>query len=496
VEDKAFLLRLAGVSAAFLLIVWPFYGAVFWATVLAVLFTPLYRRTLRWMRHRPTIAALVTVLLVVSIVILPLTAIGALLAQEAASTYAPIQAGELNFGRYFEQMLEALPTWMVNLLHASRLIDPGAMRERLSGSLLRISELVAGQALAIGQNTLDFVVSLAIMLYLLFFLLRDGERLSARIKAAIPLRAEQMRDVLDTFGVVIRATIKGNVLIALVQGVLGGLMFWFLNIHAAALWGVVMGVLSLLPAVGTALVWVPVAIYLLLTGATWQGIVLIAYGALVIGSVDNVLRPIVVGKDTKMPDYVVLVSTLGGLAVFGPNGFVIGPVIPRCSSPPGRVSRRRDRPRNTSRAGPGVTRHRPPRSRRSSGAEITSGSTAGRFEQAPDQPGQRHGGRAPEGDARASFRRRGAPQSSGECTEEDEEHEGRRGDRRHERGERQQQHEQHRRGGTERKRGCRRQRRLDGACSRHRRQADLVAGMGGERIMGGELPGHLRRERP
>jgi predicted PurR-regulated permease PerM len=327
VEDKAFLLLLAGVSAAFLLIVWPFYGAVFWAIVLAVLFMPLYRRTLRWMRHRPTIAALVTVLLVVLIVILPLTAIGALLAQEAASTYARIQAGELNFGRYFEQMLEALPTWMVNLLHASRLIDPAAMRERLSGSLLRISQVVAGQALTIGQNTLDFVVSLAIMLYLLFFLLRDGERLSARIRAAIPLRADQMRDVLDTFGVVIRATIKGNVLIALVQGLLGGLMFWFLNIHAAALWGVVMGVLSLLPAVGTALVWVPVAIYLLLTGATWQGIVLLAYGALVIGSVDNVLRPIVVGKDTKMPDYVVLISTLGGLVVFGPNGFVIGPVI-------------------------------------------------------------------------------------------------------------------------------------------------------------------------
>jgi predicted PurR-regulated permease PerM len=327
VEDKAFLLLLAGVSAAFLLIVWPFYGAVFWAVVLAVLFMPLYRRTLRWMRHRPTIAALVTVLLVVLIVILPLTAIGALLAQEAASTYARIQAGELNLGRYFEQMLEALPTWMVNLLHASRLIDPAAMRERLSGSLLRISQVVAGQALTIGQNTLDFVVSLAIMLYLLFFLLRDGERLSARIKAAIPLRADQMRDVLDTFGVVIRATIKGNVLIALVQGLLGGLMFWFLNIHAAALWGVVMGVLSLLPAVGTALVWVPVAIYLLLTGATWQGIVLIAYGALVIGSVDNVLRPIVVGKDTKMPDHVVLVSTLGGLAVFGPHGLVIGPVI-------------------------------------------------------------------------------------------------------------------------------------------------------------------------
>jgi predicted PurR-regulated permease PerM len=327
VEDKAFMLLLAVVSAAFLLIVSPFYGAVFWATVFAILFMPLYRRTLRSTRHRPTLAALASVLLIVSIVILPLTAIGALLIQEATSIYARIQAGELNPGQYFEQMLEALPAWAANLLHASRLTEPGVMRERLSGSLLRISQVVAAQALNIGQTTLDFVVSLAIMLYLLFFLLRDGELLSTRIKAAIPLRADQMRDVLDTFALVIRATIKGNVLIAIVQGLLGGLMFWFLDIHAAALWGVVMALLSLLPAVGTALVWLPVAIYLLLTGATWQGLVLLAYGALIISSVDNILRPIVVGKDTRMPDDVVLISTVGGLVVFGPNGFVIGPII-------------------------------------------------------------------------------------------------------------------------------------------------------------------------
>jgi predicted PurR-regulated permease PerM len=129
------------------------------------------------------------------------------------------------------------------------------------------------------------------------------------------------------FTTVIRATVKGNVVMAIVQGALGGLIFWFLGVHASVLWAVVMAFLSLLPAVGSALVWVPVAIYFLVTGATWQGIVLIAYGVLVIGMVDNVLRPILVGKDTKMPDYVVLISTLGGMAIFGLNGFVIGPVI-------------------------------------------------------------------------------------------------------------------------------------------------------------------------
>ena len=118
-----------------------------------------------------------------------------------------------------------------------------------------------------------------------------------------------------------------SVFVQFLQGALGGLIFWVLGIGAPLLWGVVMAFLSLLPVIGAGLVWLPVAVYLLATGAMWQGLGLIAYGTLVIGLVDNFLRPILVGKDTKMPDYVVLISTLGGLAAFGLNGFVIGPVI-------------------------------------------------------------------------------------------------------------------------------------------------------------------------
>ena len=116
-------------------------------------------------------------------------------------------------------------------------------------------------------------------------------------------------------------------LVALLQGTLGGLIFWFIGINAPLLWAVVMGFFSLVPAIGAGLIWCPVALYLLVTGATWQGWFLIAFGALVIGLVDNVLRPILVGKDTRMPDYVILISTLGGIATFGLNGLVIGPVI-------------------------------------------------------------------------------------------------------------------------------------------------------------------------
>ena len=114
---------------------------------------------------------------------------------------------------------------------------------------------------------------------------------------------------------------------AALQGALGGLIFWILGLHAPVLWGVVMGLLALLPAIGAAVVWLPVAIYLLATGSTLQGMVLLVFGALVIGLVDNILRPLLVGQDTKMPDFIVLISTLGGLATFGLNGFVVGPVI-------------------------------------------------------------------------------------------------------------------------------------------------------------------------
>ena len=325
--DKAFLFLVVAVSLAFAWIVWPFFAAVFWATVLAILFAPLYRRLLRSMYQRRTLAAVTSVLIILVIVILPSALIGAMLLQEALGVYDRVQSGELSFARYFQQVLGAQPDWVTNQLDRWGLNSVSAVQERLSSGFTKGMQLLATQALNVGQNALEFFVGLFIMLYLLFFLLRDGSELLQRIRSAMPLPDELQRNLFGKFTNVIRATIKGSVVVAIVQGALGGLIFWFLGVHAPVLWAVVMAFLSLLPAVGTGIVWLPVAIYLLATGATWQGLILIAYGVLVIGLVDNILRPILVGKDTKMPDYVVLISTLGGMVVFGLNGFVIGPVI-------------------------------------------------------------------------------------------------------------------------------------------------------------------------
>ncbi len=326
-EDRAFLALMIAISLAFAWILSPFYEAVFWAAALAIIFAPLYRRMSRSMRHRRTLAALATVTVILVMVILPLTLITALLLQEGSSLVARMRSGKLNLGGYFHQFFSALPAWMTHLLDRFGLTNLGVVQERLTASLTKGSQFIAGQAFNIGQNAFDFVVSFFIMLYPLFFLLRDGAVLSERIKAALPLQAELQRNLINRFTIVIRATIRGNIVVAVVQGALGGLIFWFLGIHAPALWGALMAFLSLLPAVGAALVWLPVAVYFLVTGATWQGIVLVAYGVLVIGLIDNVLRPLLVGKDARMPDYVVLISTLGGIAIFGLSGFVIGPVI-------------------------------------------------------------------------------------------------------------------------------------------------------------------------
>jgi predicted PurR-regulated permease PerM len=158
-------------------------------------------------------------------------------------------------------------------------------------------------------------------------LLRDGSQLFATLIRVLPLGDGRKRQLLAKFADVSLATIKGTLVVGIVQGAIGAILFWALGIPAPVFWGSLMAVFSVLPAVGPGLIWLPAAVILLGMGQIVKGIVLIAAGVLVIGLVDNVLRPVLVGRDTQMPDYLVLLATLGGLAIFGVSGFVIGPVI-------------------------------------------------------------------------------------------------------------------------------------------------------------------------
>jgi predicted PurR-regulated permease PerM len=326
-QQKVFLFLLGIVTIAFVWILAPYGGAIFWGVVLAILFAPIYRWLLQRTRNKANLASLLTLLLIVVIVILPLTLVSISIVNQAATVVELVRSGDITVAMYFNKIMAALPNWLVSLLDRFHLTSLTYLQDKLSEAASQVSQEVAKRAINAGLYTFDFLTSLCILLYLLFFLLRDGDKLSKRIKAAVPLSNKYKQRLFLNFTTVIRATVKGNILVAIAQGALGGLIFWFLDVRAPVLWGVLMAFLSLLPAIGAAIVWAPVAIYFLATGEVWQGATLAAFGVFVIGLVDNFLRPVLVGQDTKMPDYVVLLSTVGGMALFGLNGFVIGPVI-------------------------------------------------------------------------------------------------------------------------------------------------------------------------
>ncbi|MES2755748.1 MAG: AI-2E family transporter [Pseudomonadota bacterium] len=327
-QSKTFLLLLALVTVAFGWILYPYFGAIFWGAVLAIMFTPFHRHIARRLGNkRPVAAALTTLGICLILVILPMILIAISLAQEGTAVYQKVASREIDVAVYLQKIFAALPSWVHEIMARFGMDNIASLQTKLSDAAVQGSKFFATNVLAIGMNAFDFVVSFFVMLYLLFFLLKDGGPLAARIQRALPLSAEHKKLLFEKFTTVIRATVKGNFLVAGAQGAMGGLAFWFLGVQGALLWAVVMAFFSLLPAVGAAIIWAPVAVYFLVTGPVWKGVALIAFGVLVIGMIDNVLRPLLVGKDIKMPDYLVLISTIGGMAIFGLNGFVIGPVV-------------------------------------------------------------------------------------------------------------------------------------------------------------------------
>ena len=315
------------VSLAFAVLVEPFSGAIVWGVVVAVLFRPVYERLLGLLPGRINLVAAITLVLILLLVVVPTILLGIALAQEAASIYLRIQAGDIDFGAVFEAFERSLPDWIRVQLAAYGYNDFAGIRAEIEQSISAILEFLVTRLLSVGQGAFEFLLGLGVMMYLTFFLLRDGRALAERIEQIIPLGEAKRQILMEKFLIVIRATIKRSLIIAILQGSLGGLVFWALDIRGALLWAVLMGIFSLIPAIGTGFVWVPVAVFLIITGAVWQGIVLILCGVFLISMVDNIVRPILVGRDTRMPDYVVLISTLGGLQLFGINGIVIGPLV-------------------------------------------------------------------------------------------------------------------------------------------------------------------------
>lgn len=321
----SFLFALLVVTVLFGALLQPLAGAVLWAIVVAVLMEPLQRRLAPRFGPRRNLLALTVLTVCVLLLVVPALAILLTLMQEGAVLYGKLQSDQFDILSLLDSG-GGLPEPVQSLL-ARLNIDFNRLSQLLRDAGVQGGRYLAGQLLSFGQNAAQFLVALAVMLYLTFFFLRDGKALVRLLMRALPFGEDRERLLLQKTADVIGASIRGNLVVATVQGSLGGFTFWALGIQAPLLWGVMMIFASLIPSVGAALIWAPVAIYLLVTGSVVKGAILIGIGAGVIGLVDNLLRPILVGRSTNMPDWLVLVSTLGGISLFGLNGFVLGPLV-------------------------------------------------------------------------------------------------------------------------------------------------------------------------
>lgn len=326
-EHTSFLLLLAGVSILFIWVAWPFIGPVMWATLAAIMFQPLYKWSLVKVRGKRNLAASLTLLIIFVAVLLPAMWIGSLVVDQAFGFINRLRENPIDLAASFDQLYGLLPASMQQLAAENGWTDVSVLQERLQGLLGESAGVIASEAVAIGSGALAFVLSFSIGLYILFFLLRDGSRIGEAILHSAPVEREIADRLAERFLGIVRAVIKGSGVVGLVQGTLGGIMMWIVGMPSALLLGVLMSILALIPAVGTALVWAPVGIYLLATGSVWEGVFVLLVGGVIIASVDNVLRPILVGRDTGIPDWIILVTTLGGISLAGFSGIVLGPLV-------------------------------------------------------------------------------------------------------------------------------------------------------------------------
>ena len=321
----AFLILLVvAISAAFLAMVRVFLLTIVLAALFAGVVYPAYRRAVILFRGHSSLGAIATLVLLLVLVIGPLLIVAGAVASEASrvnETVLPRLQQLVDEPGEFERRLRPLPGYDLIAPYRNQILTKAG---ELVGSA---GGFVFDALSATTRATAVFIFHFVVLLYTMYFFLTDGPRLLRTVLTYLPLAEPDKDRMLERFVSVTRATLKGTVLIGVAQGTLGGLAFWAVGIEGAIFWGTVMTVLSIIPGIGGALVWVPAAIILLATGNIWQGVALALFCSLVVGSVDNLLRPVLVGRDTQLHELLIFFSTLGGLFLFGAMGFIIGPLL-------------------------------------------------------------------------------------------------------------------------------------------------------------------------
>lgn len=328
---RAFLVGLTvGITILFLVMIRQFLMAVLLAAIFSGMAHPLYLALKERTKGRQALASLGTLAIIIFVIGIPLLGILGLVAGQA------VQVSQ-DAGPWIERQIGEvgqLDRWIQNLPLLDRV--PGVRSVLPNGEEIVVKagevasatgKFLVGSLANLTRGTLGFFMQLFIMLYAMFYFLVDGRSILDRILYYVPLSPVDEERLLEKFVSVARATLKGSLFIAIIQGLLAGVAFWATGIPGAAFWGTVTVVVSIIPAIGAALIWGPMVVYLMVTGHVGAGVALLAWSAVVVSTVDNFLRPRLVGRDTRMSDLLILLSTLGGLVLFGPVGFIVGPIV-------------------------------------------------------------------------------------------------------------------------------------------------------------------------
>ena len=323
-NKSALLLLVALISAIFLSMIRSFLMAIFLAGIFSALAHPLYKRFERWYGGRRALASLSTLFLIVIIVIVPLGILMGIVTAQAlkvGQAVTPWVQEQISQPGEFHKRLNALPFYDE--------IEPySKIIWRKAGQLIgSISQFLISSLSSATMGAVNLLFMAFAMLYTMFFFLMDGDKLLEKILYYLPLKDQDEKRMLDKFTSVTRATLKGTAVIGILQGGLAGIAFWAVGIPSAVFWGTIMAVLSIIPGIGTALVWIPAAIVLAAGGHFLKAGGLAIFCAVIVGSIDNLLRPVLVGKDTQMHELMIFFSTLGGIIMFGIMGMIIGPIV-------------------------------------------------------------------------------------------------------------------------------------------------------------------------
>ena len=322
-KNLTFFVALILVSGVLIYILRPFVYPILWAAIIAGIFYPAYNK-IKSKINNANISSLITIILVFIIIIVPVTLLSGLIVKESSDIYDSLKNNQASIIETAKEVI----SWIQNNPVTDKFnINEQAITAKLTETATEVTDKILQAAKNLTGYSITFLAMFIIMFYTLFFFLKDGEKLLKKLAHLSPLGEKHEIMMYKKFTSTTRAVLKGSLIVGAVQGLLAGLLFYFTGIEGALIWGIITMLFAVIPGFGSYVIWLPAALIMFVLGNVWQGVLIILVGALLISTIDNFLRPVLVGKDTQMHPLLILFSTLGGLLLFGISGFVIGPVV-------------------------------------------------------------------------------------------------------------------------------------------------------------------------